>query len=105
MHTQTLTQAIYVAWANIKVEASLVTNTHGERVVSNAEIALIEPGIRLLELSARYRAAHAAHVEAVAAENAAYKANVKAPIAATDAARSAMEAAKQALLSAALDIT
>ena len=45
------------------------------------------------------------HVEAVAAENAAYKANTKAPIAATDAARSAMEATKHALLSAALAIT
>ena len=64
----------------------------------------IEAADALLNLSARYREAHAAHVEAVAAENAAYKANVKAPIKATDAARSAMEAAKQALLSAALDI-
>lgn len=60
----------------------------------------LEAADALLSLSARYRAAHAAHVEAVAAENAAYKANVKAPIAATDAARSVMESAKQALLSA-----
>ena len=65
----------------------------------------IEAADALLSLSTRYREAHALHVEAVAAENAAYKANVKAPIKATDAARDAMEAAKQALLSAALDIT
>ncbi len=65
----------------------------------------LEASDALLSLSARYREAHALHVEAVAAENAAYRANVKAPIKATDAARSAMEAAKQALLSAALDIT
>ena len=69
--------------------------------VLNEAADKLEAADALLSLSAAYREAHAAHVEAVAAENAAYKANVKAP---TDAARSAMEYAKQAL-SAALDIS
>lgn len=88
------------AWAAVREAAE-----SGSREVDDDQIVLIEAGIRPLELSAAYREAHALHVEAVAAENAAYKANVKAPIKATDAARDAMEIAKQALLSAALDIT
>lgn len=102
--TTPYTTALYAAWATIKAAAESVTSDSGSRDVDDAQIATIEPGIRLLELSAVYREAHAAHVAAVEAENAAYRANTPAPIKATDAARSAMEAAKQALLSAALDI-
>lgn len=68
------------------------------------DLALIEPGIRILELAAAYREAHATYVEAVASERAAYLVSTNDPGLAS-AACTALAAAKQALLCAALDIT
>ena len=94
------------AWASIKDDI-YVSQSEGQSRTSEDQIDSIEPGVRLLELSAAYRAAHALHVEAVAAENAAYKAGGLHPgfVEATEAAESALDFARNALLSAALDIT
>lgn len=100
MPTETPTQPLRHAWAVVKYNAqSGDTENTGD-----AALALIEPGIRLLELSAAYRAAHATYVEAVASERAAYLVSTNDPGLAS-AACTALAAAKQALLSAALDIT
>ena len=103
MPTETPTQPLRHAWAVVKYNAqSGDTENPGD-----AALALIEPGIRLLELSARYREARALHVEAVAACEASPgpRAVWQVLHAKIIAAESDMEAAKHALLSAALAIT
>lgn len=94
------------AWTAIKDDV-YVAFSEGQSRSSSTDTALIEPGIRLLELSARYREARALHVEAVAACEASPgpRAVWQVLHAKIIAAESDMEAAKHALLSAALAIT
>jgi len=94
------------AWESIKDDI-VTAFGEGQSATTDAQVALIEPGVRLLELSAAYREAHAAHVAARQATEASTGPREvwHALNAAADTAQSAMEAAKQALLSAALDIT
>jgi len=97
---QTPAQPLRHAWAVIKYNAqSGDTESTGD-----AALALIEPGICLLELSAAYRAAHAAHATAEA-QFTGFPSDEPGAWDKARAAQSVMEAAKQALLSAALDIT
>jgi len=79
-------QAVRHAWAAVREAAD-----SGSREVDDEQLDSIEPGIRLLELSAAYRAAHAAFEAAPEGEH-------------LEPLR-AMNAARDALLSAALDIT
>jgi hypothetical protein len=89
MPSDTHTQALHSAWASIKNDVS-VSYSEGQSRTGDAQIALIEPGIRLLELAAAYREAHATFEAALEGEH-------MEPL-------RAMEAVQNALLSAALDI-
>lgn len=98
-------QAVRHAWAAVREAAD-----SGSREVDDEQLDSIEPGIRLLELSAAYRAAHAAYNEALTA---ALKGQCSPLVSATTwrrledeqkAAESAMNAAREALLSAALAV-
>jgi len=109
MHTQTPIPDYAAAWVAIKDDV-YVAFSEGQNQSSSGETALIEPGIRLLELSAAYRAAHAAYNEALTA---ALKGQCSPLVSATTwrrledeqkAAESAMNAAREALLSAALAV-
>jgi len=103
--TTEITSHITAAWTNIKTEAETAFDENGERIVSDAQIALVEPGVKLLELSLIYHEAHQEWFEAqTLAEEALGKprhiwAHAKARL---DAAKSALELAKNHLLSAAI---